>query len=180
MPIQKYRPDRNRWRLACGPCGNLLSGSNRGVTTYKLPSSIAVAAALLATSMGANASDLLARAAAPPVRMVYTPPPFTWTGFYIGGNFGGAWACATLTDNLTSSGVTGNLGGWLGGRQLGFKDSVSRNVRLGSRIRPERVSRLHLCNIGVREDAGAGSGGEIENVSHPLHPLARFSAPKSP
>jgi outer membrane immunogenic protein len=58
--------------------------------------------------------------APPPPAPVYAPPPFTWTGFYVGGNFGGAWASTALTDNLTGAAVTSNLGGWLGGGQLGF------------------------------------------------------------
>jgi len=72
---------------------------------------------MLAFSMGANAADM--RPASPPAQ-VYVPPPFTWTGFYLGGNFGGAWASTTLTDNLTGASATGNLAGWLGGGQVGF------------------------------------------------------------
>jgi outer membrane immunogenic protein len=73
----------------------------------------------------AQAADM-PQAAPPPLAPVYVPPPFTWTGFYIGGNFGGAWASTTLTDNLTGSSATGNLGGWLGGGQVGF------NYQMGS------------------------------------------------
>jgi len=94
---------------------------------YKLRSSIAAASALLAISIGANAADMPVRPAPPPPQ-VYMPPPFTWTGFYLGGNFGGAWASTTLTDNLTGAGVTGNLGGWLGGGQLGFNYQVGSFV----------------------------------------------------
>src|SRR6266699_1655612 len=56
----------------------------------------------------------------------YTPPPviapFTWTGLYLGGNIGGAWAQHNVSDSLlglnfsqqTSNGV------FIGGGQLGF------------------------------------------------------------
>jgi outer membrane immunogenic protein len=45
---------------------------------------------LLATLIAANAADVApdARPVAPPV---YLPQPFSWTGFYIGPNLGGAW-----------------------------------------------------------------------------------------
>jgi outer membrane immunogenic protein len=65
----------------------------------------------------ARAADLAAQsAAAPPL---YTPP-FTWTGIYIGGNAGGAWASTAMSDNLTGANLTGNRGGWLAGGQMGF------------------------------------------------------------
>src|SRR5258708_38655425 len=99
---------------------------------YKLSTSIVVASALLAISMGANASDLPVRAAPPPP-MVYAPPPFTWTGFYIGGIFGGAWARTTLTANLTGARGTGDLGGLLGGGRLGFNFLSGRLACGGAR-----------------------------------------------
>ena len=51
--------------------------------------------------MTANAADVTARPApyAPPAP-VYAPPPFTWTGFYLGGNIGGAWANRDVTDTF--------------------------------------------------------------------------------
>src|SRR6516162_11842740 len=65
----------------------------------KLFYATAALSVLLATSMTANAADVppYARPVAPPV---YVPPPFTWTGFYVGGNLGGAWSQRNLTDTL--------------------------------------------------------------------------------
>ena len=58
---------------------------------------IAALSVLLAGSMAANAADVppYARPVAPPV---YLPQPFSWTGFYIGPNLGGAWSQRNLTD----------------------------------------------------------------------------------
>jgi outer membrane immunogenic protein len=58
----------------------------------KLFHTMAAVTALLALSMSAKAADVGAqpRVYTPPP--VYVPPPvFNWTGFYVGGNFGGAW-----------------------------------------------------------------------------------------
>jgi outer membrane immunogenic protein len=66
--------------------------------------STAAMIALLMSSSAAFAADLRVRKAPPPAPM-YT---YNWTGFYIGGNLGGAWASGTLTDNF--SGAENKLG----------------------------------------------------------------------
>jgi hypothetical protein len=60
----------------------------------KLFYTTAALSVLLATLMAANAAEVppVARPVAP---AVYLPPPFTWTGFYIGPNLGGAWSQAS-------------------------------------------------------------------------------------
>ena len=87
--------------------------------------------ALLATSLAANAADMYVKAAPPPAPQ---PPPFSWTGFYIGGNFGGAWFHGDdLTDSLigVDFGHAGNNNGvFIGGGQVGFNYQVN-NVVLG-------------------------------------------------
>src|SRR5215831_4345232 len=76
---------------------------------------------LLATLMAANAADVPpdARPVAPPV---YLPQPFSWTGFYIGANLGGAWGQRNLTDTLFGLSLSNvnNKGAFIGGGQLGF------------------------------------------------------------
>jgi outer membrane immunogenic protein len=99
----------------------------------RLQDTMAVAAALVAFSISANAADV--GGGAPPVYApspVYLPPPFSWTGFYIGGNFGGAWNHRNVTDsffglNLSNS---SNEGVFIGGGQLGFNYQFN-NIVLG-------------------------------------------------
>jgi outer membrane immunogenic protein len=59
------------------------------------------------------------------------PPPFRWSGLYIGGNVGGGWATATLTDNFTGANFDTDHSGFIGGGQLGFNYQI-RNLILGA------------------------------------------------
>lgn len=88
----------------------------------------AILSALLATSMAANAGDLPSRPYVPPP--VYVPPPFSWTGFYLGGNFGGAWTQSNVTDALFGLNFSSgnNNGAFIGGGQLGFNYQLSNLV----------------------------------------------------
>lgn len=85
---------------------------------------MAAVAALLALSASANAQVY-----APPA--VYVPL-FSWTGFYIGGNFGGAWNHQSVTDSLFGLNFSNasNDGAFMGGGQVGFNYQFS-NVVLG-------------------------------------------------
>jgi outer membrane immunogenic protein len=73
----------------------------------------------------ASAADLPARTyTKAPIAPVET---FNWTGFYIGGNVGGAWANTRVTDvnGFASSALPGtvtslNNSGFLGGGQIGY------------------------------------------------------------
>ena len=84
-----------------------------------------LAAAAVAAMIGANAvvaADLGAPPPRPVKAPVYVPPPFSWTGFYLGGNIGGAWAQHNVTDSLYGlSFDTGTSNGvFIGGGQVGF------------------------------------------------------------
>ncbi len=88
--------------------------------------------ALVALMIGgpAVAADLSRPAPAP----VYTKAPpmapiFSWTGFYIGGNIGGAWANDNITDNLFGLNFNnGNNAVFVGGGQAGFNYQVGSVV----------------------------------------------------
>jgi outer membrane immunogenic protein len=67
----------------------------------KLFHTTAALSVLLATLMAANAADVPPYASPPPVYAppVYVPPAFfSWTGFYLGGNIGGAWRHDNVSD----------------------------------------------------------------------------------
>ena len=59
------------------------------------------------------------------------PPPFSWTGFYIGGEFGGAWANGHVNDSLFGLNVSSNHDGWLGGGVVGWQSSQASNLVFG-------------------------------------------------
>ena len=79
-------------------------------------------AAMLLSPLTAHSADIAVKS--PPPLPV---PIFTWTGFYIGGNIGGAWANNVWTDNLFLTNFNnGNNGVFIGGFQAGF------NYQIGS------------------------------------------------
>src|SRR5215831_16180653 len=79
-----------------------------------------VAALFVMVSSGAVAADLPVKAP-PPAPM----PAYNWTGFYIGGNFGGAWASGSLTDNFSGVSFIDTNAGVIGGGQIGYNWQVS-------------------------------------------------------
>ena len=89
--------------------------------------STAAMIAFLTSSLPAFAADLRVRNAPPP------PPIYTynWTGFYVGGNLGGAWASSTLTDNFSGASLSGNNSGFIGGGQIGYNWLVAPQFVLG-------------------------------------------------
>jgi outer membrane immunogenic protein len=60
----------------------------------KLFPAAATVSVLLLASVAAHAADLQMAMKTPP------PPPFSWTGFYIGGNLGGKWGFPSTTINV--------------------------------------------------------------------------------
>src|SRR5271157_108849 len=83
---------------------------------------VAIAALTAATTMAAQAADLPTRKEAP--APVFVPPPFTWTGFYIGLNAGGIFTSGSRSISFSNPAVDAFLGadepGGLGSGQTGF------------------------------------------------------------
>ena len=65
--------------------------------------SAAAGALTVAGAFAAQAADLPTRKEAP--APVFVPPPFTWTGFYIGVNAGGVWGTGSTQTTLYNAGV---------------------------------------------------------------------------
>ncbi len=97
--------------------------------TRSLRMGAAVAAMTVAAVVGAQAADLPTRKEAP--APIYVPPPFTWTGFYVGVNAGGVWTSGSRNATLVAPGAVwlqsffpGGIGngqsGFIGGGQVGY------------------------------------------------------------
>ena len=84
-----------------------------------------VAFSVLGTAV-AGAADMPMKAPPPPPPL----PVFSWTGFYVGGNIGGAWSRNTWTDTilLTNFNNGGNNGAFIGGGQVGVNYQVNNFV----------------------------------------------------
>jgi outer membrane immunogenic protein len=88
--------------------------------------SVSVVAFAAIGVMPAVGADLPTKA---PQAQVYAPLPFTWTGFYIGPNVGGAWGQGTVTNKATGGTFgTGEHGAFAGGGQLGYNYQVGNVV----------------------------------------------------
>ena len=91
----------------------------------------AAAALTVAGAVAAQAADLPTRKEAP--APIFVPPPFTWTGFYVGLNAGGVWGTgnatstiynpfgfAIITNDFPAGSFGNNNTGFIGGGQAGY------------------------------------------------------------
>ena len=78
-------------------------------------------AAMLLSPFAAHSADLAVKAPPPP-----PVPVFSWTGFYVGANIGGAWAHYDWTDTRFLTNFNNNNGIFIGGGQIGA------NYQIGS------------------------------------------------
>jgi opacity protein-like surface antigen len=62
--------------------------------------------------------SVTARAADMPVKAPTPPPPYNWSGFYLGANLGGAWTNGSL--NIPGNNLYGGLTEFIGGVQAGY------------------------------------------------------------
>jgi outer membrane immunogenic protein len=89
----------------------------------KRPLKYLASAAMLLSPVAAHSADLAVKA--PPPAPV---PVFSWTGFYIGANIGGAWANNNWTDTLFLTDFTNNRSVFVGGGQIGGNYQIGNFV----------------------------------------------------
>lgn len=77
-----------------------------------------VALAALTLTCMAHAADMPTKALPASV----SPPPYNWSGFYVGANFGGAWTNGNL--NIPNNNFYGGLTEFIGGVQAGYNLQV--------------------------------------------------------
>lgn len=122
----------------------------------------AVFAALITTS--AVAADLPLKAPPPP-----PPPAWSWTGFYLGGNIGGAWGQSSWCTDATFTNCAGaapfdiisqSPTGLVGGGQFGFRWQFDNNIVVGVEGMFDKlyVSTTSPSCLSV----GAGCGGHFD------------------
>jgi outer membrane immunogenic protein len=106
----------------------------RRVNAMKGLRKYAIAALLLVAPADAFAADIAVVRHAPlqpapgPVPIPYL---YNWTGFYIGGNLGGAWESTTITDPFFGASFSNNRSGFVGGGQVGYNWQLSPNFVFG-------------------------------------------------
>jgi outer membrane immunogenic protein len=95
--------------------------------THKMRSALVLAAAIFASFATCARADGPYGGGAH-LYVVPLPAPFSWTGFYLGGNIGGARATSTLSDNLTNVSLDRDQNGFIGGVQIGYNYQVGSLV----------------------------------------------------
>jgi outer membrane immunogenic protein len=84
----------------------------------------AFVALLFGMPIVANAADMAVKAPPPPA-----PPPFSWTGFYIGLNLGAGWSRGSWTDSVFGANFNPNHNGaFIGGGQFGGNYQINNLV----------------------------------------------------
>jgi outer membrane immunogenic protein len=90
----------------------------------KRPVIYLASAAMLLSPLAAHSADVAEKAPPPPL-----VPVFSWTGFYIGPNVGGAWTNNRFTDTLFLTNFNNNNHGvFIGGGQIGGNYQIGQFV----------------------------------------------------
>jgi outer membrane immunogenic protein len=128
---------------------------------------LAGTALLSLVSGSAMAADL---SRPPPVEYKAPPmvPVFSWTGFYIGGNLGGAWAHADVTDSLNGLNFSNgsNNGVFIAGAQVGGNYQIN-NFVIGLEGTFDWAAKNNNTTTGiVVPGVGVGGGDTIQVTSN--------------
>jgi len=133
--------------------------------TNRLFMGAAAAALTVIGAFSAQAADLPTRKAAP--APIFVPPPFTWTGFYVGVNAGGVWSSGSRNATLVApgqdiflsgyfpGGIGNNQSGFIGGGQVGYNWQTGAFV-LGVETDFDGTSLGKTFNYASAPFAGSG------------------------
>jgi outer membrane immunogenic protein len=117
-----------------------------------------------------TAADIPAKAPRPAV----TPfPTYNWTGFYVGGNLGGAWSTTNWTffNGATFEPTSQNTASWVAGLELSWSGAnlkaTSVSDAVDDRLRESKISDLLLVagRLGYASDnwLGYAKGGSANS-----------------
>jgi outer membrane immunogenic protein len=84
---------------------------------------LAAAVVALTGSQTASAADL--GRPPPPVYVPPAAPPFSWTGWYVGGNLGVAWTQGSVSDSFGNSFSNAQKAVFIGGGQVGANYQIN-------------------------------------------------------
>lgn len=108
-----------------------MNSTRSHTATRPVKPAVAVAAVLMLASPASFAADLPIRAPAAPPAPAPIPYVYNWTGFYIGGNAGGAWQQNRVTDTFSESSFDFNRSGFAGGGQIGYNWQIAPQLVIG-------------------------------------------------
>jgi outer membrane immunogenic protein len=92
-----------------------------GLVMLRQASTIFIAIGLcLVLGRAVSAADLPMKPAYRPAPILSPTPVYNWTGFYVGGNLGGAWGDLEVTDVANGITTAPRAGGFTGGGQVGY------------------------------------------------------------
>ena len=113
----------------------------------------------LAAGGQALAADLPPPVAPPPrAPATYVPiaPAYNWSGFYIGGNLGGAFTGGSFSDSYLSGVSTSNTSSFIGGGQVGVNYEFWGGVVIGAEADFDYLANSKN-NISLTSTAATGS-----------------------
>src|SRR5574337_980003 len=122
-------------KISTALAAGFLSLAACGAAFAQAPTQIPVGAAAGVSRQPAGSRFRNPAPPPPPVAApvpVAAPTPFTWTGAYVGGDFGGSFASTSIASNTTGwASQRLNPAGVMGGVYAGYNYQVSPNFVLG-------------------------------------------------
>ncbi|MGB7176658.1 MAG: outer membrane beta-barrel protein [Xanthobacteraceae bacterium] len=128
--------------------------------------SAAALSVLLGLSLSARAADLPMAPPSPPPQAPCACRPFSWTGFYLGGNLGAGWNHGNISDSagLFSWGAD-NSTTFVGGGQVGANYQIS-NIVLGIEGDFDWFANNNNSGGGTAIAGGAAGGSFVQGSNN--------------